>query len=346
MNNIKKLILIWALSATSATLAADDSIDKVNDKLTSLNGVIQSGNDELSSQRAQIGELKAELSASNEENAALKKQLFNELKAVQRQNQAMIDTLSAGHTIKKQNEDGTIMEVKPLRNYDLQTPDGKFIFGAQEYIYVKEVNATFSARIDTGATVSSISAQNISEFERKGKKWIRFDVVTNDRTVTCEAPFVRVAQVRQTQSGDNLVDRIVVRLNVKFGDYSTSTEFNLIDRSKMQHALLIGRSLLTDICVVDVSRAYVQKRADPDGLIFLTRDDYKEAVKKGINPNKTYDEKEKQNVAGLAASPASGDVNMGSDSEKNLPGVSARLEQNLQQVKQETTKDDEKKTGK
>ena len=44
--------------------------------------------------------------------------------------------------------------------------------------------------LDRGAAVSSITAQNIREFERQGKKWLRFDVITNDRTVTVEAPFV------------------------------------------------------------------------------------------------------------------------------------------------------------
>lgn len=61
------------------------------------------------------------------------------------------------------------MNVKPLRNYDLQTPDGKMILGGEEYVYVKEANATIAARIDTGASQSSISASNVTEFERNGK---------------------------------------------------------------------------------------------------------------------------------------------------------------------------------
>ena len=88
----------------------------------------------------------------------------------------------------------------------------------------------------------------------------------------------------------------MVKLNVKIADYFLlKTEFNLIDRSAMQDPRIVGRSLLTDIAVVDVSRSFVQKRADTDGLFFLTRDAYKDAVKKGVNPNAKYDEQERLN---------------------------------------------------
>ena len=59
-----------------------------------------------------------------------------------------------------------------------------------------------------------------------------------------------MTQVRQTQS-EKLVDRPIVRLNVKIADYSAATEFNLIDRHRMQYPLLVGRTLLTDIFVVE-----------------------------------------------------------------------------------------------
>ncbi len=327
MKIIKIAVVCLGIFSMGANANENSLINEINDRITSLRGVTQSINDELTSQRASIGQLKSEVNANNSENIKLRRQLLNELKSLQRQNQAIVDTLVSGPTLKKTAEDGTVMEVKPLRNYDLQTPDGKLILGGDEYVYVKEANATFQARIDTGAAVSSITAQNIREFERQGKKWLRFDVITNDRTVTVEAPFVRMTQVRQTQS-EKLVDRPIVRLNVKIADYSAATEFNLIDRHRMQYPLLVGRTLLTDIFVVDVSRSYVQKRADNDGLLFLERESYKAAKKEGINPNAKYDEREREDKAGQLATPASSDINMGTDSERNLPAVSAKIEEN------------------
>lgn len=178
------------------------------------------------------------------------------------------------------------MNVKPLRNYDLQTPDGKMILGGEEYVYVKEANATIAARIDTGASQSSISASNVTEFERNGKKWLRFDVIHNDRTIEVEAPFVKQTKLRQS-SIEGYSYRPIVRLNVKIGDYSTAAEFNLIDRTQMQYALLIGRTLLTDIAVVDVSRKDVQPRADKNGLLIICTDDYNENKRMALMSTKS-----------------------------------------------------------
>ena len=330
MLNINKLSIIISVSLglCAASFAEDKVTAHADDSY--LNGTIQSINGELSSQRAEIGALKAEIKAINHDNYSGKQQILEELKALRRQNQALADSMF-DNPIKKKNEDGTVMEVKPLRNYDMQTPDGKYIFGGDEFFYVKEANATFAARVDTGAAYSSISASNITNFERNGKKWVRFDIIANERTVTVEAPFVRNTRVVQS-AADDFDYRPVVKLQVKIADYSTSSEFNLVDRTKMQYALLIGRSLLQDIAVVDVSRRYIQPRADKDGLVFLKIDDYEDAKKKGINPNEKYDSEQKDQVAGMKAYPSKEyGSSLGADANNALPEVVAAKNQNLPQ---------------
>lgn len=59
--------------------------------------------------------------------------------------------------------------VKPEAN-ELKTADGKLLLGEEEWIYIKAINHSAKARIDTGATTSSISAVDIEMFERDGKK--------------------------------------------------------------------------------------------------------------------------------------------------------------------------------
>src|SRR5574344_1172879 len=314
--NAKTLALAVILSCQTA-FAATDSAD-LNDKLSKLNGTIDSINGELNSQRASISSLKTEIDRSN---TKLRKQILDELKAVQRQNQYVYDALLA-----EKEKSGGKMNVKPLRNYDLQTPDGKMILGEDEYVYVKETNATIVARIDTGASQSSISATDISEFERSGKKWLRFNVIHNDRIIPVEAPYVKQMKLRQS-SIDGYSTRPVVKLNIKIGDFSTEAEFNLIDRTSMQYALLIGRNLLTDISVVDVSRRYVQPRSDKDGLLILCIDDYNENVKKGMNVNEKYDEIQKENAGGaIATTEKDGAESLGTNPEKALPSVRDKIE--------------------
>jgi len=310
-------LLATAVFFVCQSALATSSDEDLNDKFTKLNGTIDSINGELNSQRATLSGLKSEI-----ENANLKlhRQVLEELKSVQRQNQYVYDAILA----ERESLGGKM--IKPLRNYNLQTPDGKMILGQKEYVYVKEANATIDARIDTGASQSSISASDVVEFERNGKKWLRFNIVHNDRTINVEAPYVKQTRLRQS-SIDGYSYRSVVKLNIKIGDYSTEAEFNLIDRTQMQFALLIGRNLLTDIAVVDVSRNNVQKRADKDGLLIISIDDYVDNKKKGINVNQKYDEMQKENAGGQIATLSEDKAqSLGTNPDKALPSVRDKIE--------------------
>ncbi len=322
---IAAVILFAAASAQSATT-------DVGDKLLSVKGTMDSINEELRAQHADISRLTSDVAASNRENAAMNRQLLNEIKALRRQNQALWDTNQA--LIKADsgdNPNGVSQSAKEIlkavgepRNYDIETPDGKMLFGSEEYVYVQEADATLAARVDTGATVSSIAATNISRFESDGVKKVRFTIEFNDRSIDVEAPFIRVTRVRQSSSSE-FSYRLVVGLNIKIADYSVYTEFNLMDRSHMDFPMLLGRSLLTDIASVDVSRNYIQKRADPDGLLIINRDLYTLLKKNGENVNKEYDERMSMAQGGQVAHPDdSYGSNLGTDSTKALPEVTQK----------------------
>ena len=306
-------------AGSPAHAAPDDNQEpSTSARLTEMKGQIQSINEELSGQRATLGALKTEIYAQREETDDYRRSLLSEMKALRRQNQSLVDSIYDNRVLASKNE---MTEVKPLRNYDLQTPDGKMYFGEDEYVYVKEADATFDARIDTGAAVSSISAQDITEFERNGKRWYRFTVEANDHKIQVEAPYVRTSTIRQV-SKHTTTERIVVALNVKVGDYSTTSEFTLSDRTRLQYPLLIGRTLMQDIAVVDVARDHIQGR-NKDTFLILSREDYEKAMKAGKDPNAAYKQKQEAAAAvGQIARP-SGEYgsNLGSNSENALPAV-------------------------
>ncbi len=320
-----------ALFLAAASAQCADS--NVGDKLLSVKGTMDSINEEIRAQHADISRLTSDVAAANRENAAMNRQLLNEIKALRRQNQALLDANSA--LIKAGSASGSkdavgkstqelLKAVGTPRNYDIETPDGKMLFGGEEYVYVQEANATLAARVDTGATVSSIAATNISRFESDGVKKVRFTIEFNDRSIDVEAPFVRVTRVRQSSS-TGFSYRIVVGLNIKIADFSVYSEFNLMDRSHMDFPMLLGRSLLTDIAAVDVSRTYIQKRADPDGLLIINRDLYTLLKKNGENVNKDYDLRMSLVQGGQPAVPDdSYGSNLGTDSTKALPEVTQK----------------------
>lgn len=148
-----------------------------------------------------------------------------------------------------------------------ETRDGKLIVGETEDVWLDAVNDLFPARIDTGATTSSLSAQDITEFERDGKPWVSFNMAHEgvDEKLPVEAPLVRYVRIRQA-SAEEAERRPVVELNLRLGRLSEKTEFTLADRSQMTYPVLLGREFLKDIAVVDIARRNVQgkpKRPKP-----------------------------------------------------------------------------------
>lgn len=146
---------------------------------------------------------------------------------------------------------------------DAPTPLGnKIILGQTEWVYVSAVKTNFKARIDSGATTASISATDIERFERDGKKWVRFNL-TNDDDATphpMEARVVRVVRISQASDPEDTQRRVVVNLHVRIGKVAGETEFTLTDRSHMEYPILIGRSFLQDVAVVDVSQEYIHPK--------------------------------------------------------------------------------------
>lgn len=324
-------IFIAALSLAAAVYAEPSDI---NDKLLSVKGTLESINGELSSAHADVSSIKNTIDATTKAHERMNRQMLDELKALRRQNQALIDmnqalinAAASGPNSSKSSQ--VIMNAS--RNYDVETPDGKMLFGGEEYVYVKEAEATFAARVDTGATVSSITATNISRYESDGVKMVRFTIEANDRKIEAEAPFIRVTRVRQSSS-DGFSYRVVVGLNIKIGNYSVYSEFNLMDRTSMDFPMLLGRSLLTDIAAVDVSRNYIQKRADPDGLVLINSDLYNLLKRNGKDPNSEYDERMAKSAAGQIAVPDDDHATLGTNSKKALPEVSQQV------LKEEYTK--------
>lgn len=317
LNLLKIVVLSSCITAFTANAADTAALDKTNNRLTEISGVMQSINEELNSQRANIRSLKSRIDADQKEDKAFRNTILRELRQLRRQNETLAYTLMKDkNKASSNNKEGTVSVKGSSSN---STPDGKMIFGEDEFIYVKEANAYIDARIDTGAAVSSISATDITEFERNGKKWYRFTLAANDRFIEMEAPHVRYSEIRQS-SKDTVTKRPVVSLNIKIGDYSAASEFTLTDRSKMQYALLIGRTFIQDIAVVDVSRQHIFEREN-NVLVFLNRDAYNAAKDKGINPNAEFDKQNINESAGKIAYPADNGSNLGDDAEKALPPV-------------------------
>src|SRR5690554_5556904 len=143
--------------------------------------------------------------------------------------------------------------------------DGRIIVGALEWVYLPAAAHHYQARIDSGATTSSIHANNILRFERDGKKWVRFELREDEDSepVEVETPLTRMVLIRQA-SADDTERRPVVTLTVNLGGLQQDSEFTLTDRSKMTYPVLLGRNFLQDVTLIDVGRNMVQPKFLPE----------------------------------------------------------------------------------
>ncbi len=138
--------------------------------------------------------------------------------------------------------------------------NNKIILGEKEWVWLDVAGENFHARVDTGATTSSLNARHIEEFERDGKNWVRFDLIYQQdneiKEKKLEAPLIRFVRIRQS-SDNELERRPVISLRVRIGDLHEKAQFTLADRSHMQFPILLGREFFKDIVIVDVSRSYI-----------------------------------------------------------------------------------------
>lgn len=232
------------------------------DEAASCNAAVQ----QLLKQQAETNaSLNTRLSILLDQQGHSAKQL-NELKALQQQ---MIKQLPPAEESKppvfkkssKKDAPSVCIPAEPGKN----TPDGKMILGETEWIYVEEANGNFMSRVDTGATTSSISAQDVTVFEREGRRWVKFNMpVDGGQSVSVEAPFVKYIRIRQASG---LEDRPIVRMTIRIGSVTEKADFSLTDRSNMDFPVLMGREFIKDVAVVDVARENVQGKPQVEGAV-------------------------------------------------------------------------------
>lgn len=126
------------------------------------------------------------------------------------------------------------------------------VIGAVERIYFPPMKSPFMARVDTGATTSSIDAYNIKRFERDGQRWVSFTLENREtkEKMDFEKPLSRRVKIKRTIEEEH---RLTVNMDVKMGKDTFVAEFTLNERHDFEYQGLIGRNILSGRAIVDVS---------------------------------------------------------------------------------------------
>lgn len=138
----------------------------------------------------------------------------------------------------------------------------KLVMGWLESVFLKPWNLRVTAKLDTGAKTSSLHADRIDHFTKDGQEWVRFTLEgSDDRTsVVVERPLIRTAYIKERMSRSSKRDVVRMALCKNGRDYET--EFTLVDRSNFNYPLLLGRSFLQDVALVDAAETFRYKADD------------------------------------------------------------------------------------
>jgi hypothetical protein len=147
------------------------------------------------------------------------------------------------------------------------SPKQKVIMGWLESVFIKPWNRRLTAKLDTGAKTSSLHADKIEHFTRNGEDWVRFELGDiEDRQlppITAEKPLVRTVNIKCKGDDCQPSKRDVVVLTVCKNGRDYEAEFNLVDRSNFNYPVLLGRSFLKEVALVDADATFLFK-ADQD----------------------------------------------------------------------------------
>jgi hypothetical protein len=90
-------------------------------------------------------------------------------------------------------------------------------------------NFLVHAKLDSGAEYCSLHVDNFKEFERDGRRWVRFDLTNRQgQKLTMERPLLREATIKRHFFKSQ--KRPVIKVGLCLGNIYKVTEVNLVDR--------------------------------------------------------------------------------------------------------------------
>lgn len=135
------------------------------------------------------------------------------------------------------------------------------VLGWREWIGFPDLGISqIKAKVDTGARTSCLHAFLVEPFEQEGALWVRFDIHPNQNNssevLSCTAPVLDKRVVKDSGGHEEL--RYVIETVISIGDRQHTVEVTLTDRDTMKFRVLLGRTAIRRLYVVDSGRSYVR----------------------------------------------------------------------------------------
>lgn len=135
--------------------------------------------------------------------------------------------------------------------------EGPAIAGWAERVRLLPSGIELEAKLDSGAENSSLNVDRLRYFERDDRHWVRFTVEgESGRRVAFERRLLRRSVIKRHTGRSDV--RPVVEMAICLGSVAKVVEVNLVDRSRFDYPILVGRSFLSGDYLIDASGAGLQ----------------------------------------------------------------------------------------
>jgi hypothetical protein len=179
-----------------------------------------------------------------------------------------------------------ILLLTPMTSANAQTngsseTQGMQVMGYVERIIVMPGKIRMKAKLDTGATTSSIDADIKEIYKKKNKSYVRFSITDiRGKHYELNERIVRWVRIKKKTNSDKLANqcekreeekenresvencfirRPVVKMQFCIGNHLIEQEVNLAKRDHFLYPVLVGRNMLAGNILVDSSRTYTTK---------------------------------------------------------------------------------------
>lgn len=140
-----------------------------------------------------------------------------------------------------------------------KVPKTKTIIGRSEYIAFPEFGLeNIPAKIDTGAYSTALHSNKTWLEESDGKSILCFEVIDQEqqkKTIRCEK--FRQKSVKSSNGKKEL--RYIIKTKLIIAGKKRMSDVSLTNRKKMKFKVLVGRKVLNNGFLIDVSKSNIQK---------------------------------------------------------------------------------------
>lgn len=139
----------------------------------------------------------------------------------------------------------------------------KEIIGRLEYVAIPDFNLTnIEAKIDTGAYNGAIHVSLVNEFEKDGKRFIRFVILDDAHPEFSNQVYEtdEFIERRVRSSNGELQHRYAVTVTLILKGKEIKTTLGLSNRKDLRYPILIGRKIIKKHFIVDPSKIFTDNK--------------------------------------------------------------------------------------